>query len=79
MFAMHSLPPTTQKTCYYLYEVNISAIKEISNHHLILLCAKRWTRADDVNLSIPWWRNFNRWQNSSFQSLSSLPPICLLH
>jgi hypothetical protein len=32
MFAMHPLPPTTQKTCYHLYEVNTSAIKEIYNH-----------------------------------------------
>jgi hypothetical protein len=78
MFAMHPLPPTTQETCYHLYEINISAIKEISNRHLILLCARRWTRVNDVNLSIPWWRNFSRWQNNSLQSLSSLPPICLL-
>jgi hypothetical protein len=79
MFAMHPLPLTTQGTCHRLYEVNISEIMEISICHLILLCAKRWTKADDVNLSIPWWRNFSRWQNKNLQSLSNLPPICLLH
>jgi hypothetical protein len=29
-------------------------------------------------LSIPRWRNCNRWQNNNLQSLSNLPPICLL-
>jgi len=29
MFAMHPLPPTTQKTYHHLHEVNTSAIKEI--------------------------------------------------
>ncbi len=79
MFAMHPLPLTTQRTCHHLYEVNTSAIREISNHHLILLYAKRWTGADEVNLSISWWRNFSRWQDNNLQSLSNLPPICLLH
>jgi hypothetical protein len=79
MFAMHPLPPTTQRTYHHLYEVNTSAIREISNRHFILFYAKRWTRVDDVNMSMPWWRNFNRWQNNSLQSSSSLPPICLLH
>ncbi len=32
MFVMHPLPPTTQRTCHHLYEVNTSAIREISNH-----------------------------------------------
>jgi hypothetical protein len=78
MFAMHPFPPTTPRICHHLYEVNTSAIREISNHHSILLCARRWTRIDDVNLSIPWWRNLSRCQNNSLQSLSNLPPICLL-
>jgi hypothetical protein len=78
MFAMHPLPPTTQGTYHHLYEINISAIREISNRHLILLCTKKWIGVDDVNLSIPWWRNFSRWQNNILQSLSNLPPICLL-
>jgi hypothetical protein len=79
MFAMHLLPPTTQKTCHHLYEVNRNAIREISNCHLILLCVKRWNGTDDVDLSTSWWKNFNRWQNNILQSLSNLPPICLLH
>jgi hypothetical protein len=78
MFVMHPLPLTTQGTCHHLYEVNTNAIREISNHHHILFCAKRWTETNDVNLSIPRWRNFNRSQNNNLQSLSSLPPICLL-
>ncbi len=78
MFAMHPLPSTTQRTNHHLYEVNTSATREISNHHLILFCVKRWNKADDVNISIPWWRNFGRWQNNSLQSSSSLPPIWLL-
>jgi hypothetical protein len=78
MFAMHPLPLTTQGTYHHLYEVNTNAIREISNRHLIILCAKKWIGVDDVNLSIPWWRNFSRWQNSILQSLSNLPPICLL-
>jgi hypothetical protein len=53
---MHPLPSTTQGTCHHLYEINISAIREISNRHLILLCVRRWTGTNDVNLSIPWWR-----------------------
>ncbi len=64
MFAMHLLPPTTQKTCHHLYEVNRNAIREISNCHLILLCVKRWNGTDDVDLSTSWWKNFNRWQNN---------------
>jgi hypothetical protein len=36
IFTMHPLPPTTQGTCHHLYEVNISAIKVISNYHFIL-------------------------------------------
>jgi hypothetical protein len=36
MFAMHPLPPTTQRTYHHLYEINTSAIKEISNFHLML-------------------------------------------
>jgi hypothetical protein len=79
MFAMHPLPSITQRTCFHLYEVNTSAIREISNCHFLLFCAKRWTIVDDVNLSIPWWRNFSRWQNNNLQSFSNLPPICLLH
>jgi hypothetical protein len=75
MFAMHPLPSTTQRTNHHLYEVNTSATREISNHHLILFCVKRWNKVDDVNISIPWWRNFGRWQNNSLQSSSSLPPI----
>ncbi len=78
MFVMHPLPPTTQGTYHHLYEVNTNAIKEISNCHFILFCARRWTKDDDVNPSILWWRNFNRWQNNIFQSSSNLPPIYLL-
>jgi hypothetical protein len=78
MFAMHPLPPTTQGTYHHLYGVNTRAIREISNHRLILLCARRWTGANDVNLSIPWWRNFVRWQNNNLQNSSNLPLICLL-
>jgi hypothetical protein len=59
MFAMHPFPPTTQGTYHHLYEVNIKAIREISNHHFILFCVRRWTEANDVNLFIPWWRNFS--------------------
>ncbi len=43
--------PLTQGTCHHLYEFNTNAIREISNHHLVVLCAKRWTRIDDVNMS----------------------------
>jgi len=78
MVAMHPLPSTMWGTYHHLYEVNTSAIREISNHHLILLCARRWIRANDVNLTIPLWRNFTRWQSNILQSSSSLPPICLL-
>jgi hypothetical protein len=65
MFAMHPLPSTTQGTYHHLYEVNISAIKEISNRHLILFCAWRWTEIDGVNMSTPWWKNFSRWKNNN--------------
>ncbi len=78
IFAMHPLLPTTQRTCHHLYEINTIAIREISNCHLILLCARRWITTDDVNLSILRWRNFNRWKNNGLQSSSNLPPICLL-
>jgi hypothetical protein len=78
MFAMHPLPQTTQGTCHHLYEVNTSAIREIFNCRLILLCARRWNGTNDVNLSTSWWRNFNRWQNNNLQSSSNLPPIYLL-
>ncbi len=73
MFAMHPLPPTTQGTCHHLYEVNTNPIREISNRHLILFCARRWIGANEVNMSIPQWRNFNRWHNNSLQSSSNLP------
>ncbi len=65
MFAMHPLPLTTQGTCHHLYEVNINAIREISNCHLIPLCVRRWVGADDVNMSIDWWKNLNKWQNNN--------------
>jgi hypothetical protein len=65
MFAMPPLPLTTQGTCHHLYEVNTSAIREISNRHFILFCVRRWIEVDDVNLSIPWWRNFSRWKNNN--------------
>ncbi len=65
VFAMYPLPSTTQRTCHHLYEVNTSATREISNYHPILLCARRWIKVDDVNLSITWWMNFNRWQNNT--------------
>ncbi len=75
----HSLPLTTQWTYHHLYEINTSVIREISNRHFVLFCARRWIKDNDVNLSISWWRNFCRWQNNNLQSLSNLPPICLLH
>jgi len=75
---MHPLPTTTQGSCHHCYEVNTCASREISNHHFILFCARRWIRTHDVNMSIPWWRNFCSWQNNNLQSLSNLPPICLL-
>ncbi len=53
-------------------------IREISDCHFILFCARRWTRDDDVNLSIPWWRNFSRRQKNIFQNSYSLPPIYML-
>jgi len=55
---------TTQGTCHHCYEVNTSPSREISNRHFILLCVRRWIETHDVNLSIPWWRNFCSWQNN---------------
>ncbi len=77
VFAMHPLLRSTQGTCHHCYEVNTSASREISNCHFILFCVRKWTRAHDVNLSIPWWRNFCSWQNN-LQSSSNLSLVCLL-
>ncbi len=71
MFTMHPFPLTTQRTYHHLYEIITNAVREISNYHFILLCVRRWTRANDVNLSITQRSNFSRWQNNH------LPPICL--
>ncbi len=51
---MNPLPMTTQGTCHHCYEANTNACREISNHYRIMLYGKRLTKADDVNMSIPW-------------------------
>jgi hypothetical protein len=59
--------------CMKLTQVQLGKFLIVTSYWL---CVMRWTEGNDVNISIPQWRNFSWWQNNSLQTSSNFPLIC---